>query len=276
MKAIKTFLTQKLIRKKDDLLSLITHSVKHDIVSPIEAQLIINSLSARNMPLNQAMLDKTQTAVIPENSTLEEVLTIYHTHKHSRYPVISESGDIVGVILMKDFIDFMHKQSDFQSIKSIMRPAHFSPDSQPVLSLLQEMQQTHQHMSIVLDEYGQFQGIVTIEDLLEQIVGQIEDEYDTHHPEYIKKVTDTVFEVSGLTPIDQFNQSFNVQLDINEFDTIAGILSKSFGHIPRKGETITLAGLNFHIDHASNTVIKRVTVSHDNSPIEDTETDQSQ
>ncbi|MEC7030895.1 MAG: transporter associated domain-containing protein [Pseudomonadota bacterium] len=276
MKAIKTFLTQKLIRKKDDLLSLITHSVKHDIVSPIEAQLIINSLSARNMPLNQAMLDKTQTAVIPENSTLEEVLAIYHTHKHSRYPVISESGDIVGVILMKDFIDFMHKQSDFQSIKNIMRPAHFSPDSQPVLSLLQEMQQTHQHMSIVLDEYGQFQGIVTIEDLLEQIVGQIEDEYDTHHPEYIKKVTDTVFQVSGLTPIDQFNQSFNVQLDINEFDTIAGILSKSFGHIPRKGETITLAGLNFHIDHASNTVIKRVTVSHDNSPIEDTEMDQSQ
>ncbi len=268
MKAIKRFLARQLIHSKDSLLSLIHHSVKQGIVSSIEARLITNSLSARTMPLSQAMLDKAQTTTIPEDSSLEDVLTIYHTHQHSRYPVVHESGEVVGIILMKDFIAYTQQSSDFQSIKTIMRPAHFAPDTQPVLSLLQEMQQTHQHMSIVLDEYGQFQGVVTIEDLLEQIVGEIEDEHDTHHPEYIRKIEDHQYHVSGLTPIEQFNQYFNVQLDLTEFDTIAGILSQSFGYIPQKGEQITLSGLTISIHSASSTTIKKVTVytSEKNQP----------
>ncbi len=260
MKTVKEFLKSTILRDKESLLSIISYSVRKGIISPIEERLISNCLSARNTPLYQAMIDKAQTATVTENASIKDILAIYHEYKHSRYPVLTESGEVIGIILMKDYIAIMQENHDSKSIKNIMRTAPFAPDTKPVLSLLQEMQQTHQHMSIVLDEYGQFQGIVTIEDLLEQIVGQIEDEHDTQHPEYIRQLNEHEHLISGLTPVEQFNQYFNLQFDINEFDTISGILSKSFGYIPKKGDEITIEGLTFRIHSASATSIKKINI----------------
>ena len=259
---LKITILKTLIHSEGSIMACIKHALDKQLINHTQHQLITKSLSANITPIEQVRIDKAKTITLSQDMSIQEILEIYRSSTHSRYPVLDENGEVIGVILIKDLIPLLNEPSDIQ-LKSIIRPAHFAPETQPVLSLLNEMRNNHQHMSIVLDEYGQFQGIITIEDLLEQIVGDIEDEHDSHHPEYIRKLSSKLYRVSGLTPIEQFNQHFNTQLDITEFDTISGIVSKTLGHIPKQGETLRIEHLILTIHQSSSTTIQKITVKTD-------------
>lgn len=256
-KRLTSFLTRQRIKDKTALLSGLEHAKENHIINNAEYQIIHNSLQARDRSIEQAMLAKAETITVSDQAHLSDILTVYYESKHSRYPVIDDQDNVLGIILMKDLIPFITEPNGF-NLLSALRPAHFAPQSQAILSLLQQMQHTHQHMTIVMDEYGNFSGIITIEDLIEQIVGNIEDEHDMAHPEYIQKISANTFRISGRTPIEQFNQYFQCEFSLKDFDTISGILSQAFGHIPQKGESIQLQGLHFTVHSASPSTIERI------------------
>ena len=147
-------------------------------------------------------------------------------------------------------------------MRSLLRPAVFVPESKRLDKLLQEFKRNRNHMAIVVDEYGGVAGLVTIEDVLEQIVGEIEDEYDIDDESFIKQHSKTQFTIKALTPIEEFNQFFNSKLDITEFDTVGGLVMHAFGHLPKRGEAITIGNFRFKVLHADNRRIRlmRVTV----------------
>lgn len=259
LKRIKHLLKSRNVRTKEDIVSILDHALDCKLIDQFEYKITKQSLSARTTAIHQAMVAKAEAIVLNESIELDEIFKIYTQTKHSRYPVLDNEHQVIGILLIKDLIPLLHNQEAI-NIQSIIRPAHFVTESEPILSLLNEMQRTHKHMSIVLDEYGQFSGIITIEDLLEQIVGNIEDEHDTDHPEYIQKISSNIYRINGRTSIEQFNQFFNTSLPLEEFETISGILSQRFGHIPKQGEVITIDNLKFTIHSASPSAIEKITL----------------
>lgn len=250
-----------LLRSKSDIEHLLAQAQQKNLITQHVQKLIQRLLSVSDITVDQIMTDKAQTITINESCDIKDILSIYKQSKHSRYPIINNEDKIIGLLLVKDLLYQMAKHDSPISLKSITRPAHFATESQSILSLLKELQQQHKHMAIVLDEYAQFTGIVTIENILEQLVGDIEDEHDTEQPNYITQKTSNTYITSGLTPIEQFNQQFDTHIDTTEFDTIAGILSKRFGHIPQPGEQIKIDHLSISILKASPTAIQKIRVT---------------
>jgi magnesium and cobalt transporter len=165
----------------------------------------------------------------------------------------SATNDIIGILLAKDLIKYcLNNEASQFDIGKIMRPAIFVPQSKRLDILLREFRVSHHHMAIVIDEYGHVAGLVTIEDVLEQIVGDIEDEYDTDEEDEIKKQADGSYIVKAATPIDDFNEYFDADLDDQEFDTIGGLVLQGFGHLPKRGETVKIENFRFKVVHSDN------------------------
>ncbi|MBV8801437.1 MAG: CBS domain-containing protein, partial [Gammaproteobacteria bacterium] len=183
---------------------------------------------------------------------LDELLPLVVESGHSRFPII-ESDDIVGILLAKDLLKYSieHKKSAF-SIDDILRPAMFVPQSKRLDILLREFRVSRNHMAIVIDEYGHVSGLVTIEDVLEQIVGDIEDEYDIDEDDEIKKHADGFYIVKATTSIDDFNEYFDTSFSDEEFDTISGLVLQKFGHLPKRGEVIQIENYRFKVLHSDN------------------------
>src|SRR5690554_5617463 len=186
---------------------------------------------------------------------------------HSRFPVLGESpDDVLGVLLAKDLLPLaLNNDLNWSRIREIMRPATFVPESKRLNQLLKEFKENRNHMAIVVDEYGGTAGLITIEDVLEQIVGEIEDEHDFDEETHIKARGDGTFAVKAVTPVDDFNEFFGTGLDEEEFDTIGGLVLKEFGHLPRRGETVEFGGLQFTIANADNRVIRLLQVTRSES-----------
>lgn len=261
---LKKLLTQFIIKDESSFQACTHLALKKHVINNAQYHLINKTVESNKTPIIQAMTDKAKTITIQHSMSIDEVLSIYKESTHSRYPVINSDEEIAGVLLMKDLLSMLNENKDI-TLQSIIRPAHFVTETQSVLSLLNDMRSNHQHMSIVLDEYGLFQGIITIEDVLEQIVGNIEDEHDSFHPEYIISLSDNKYRAHGITPIEQFNQFFNTQVDMTEFDTISGIISKTLGHIPQKGETIQLENLTLEVHQANSTTIQKINITQHSS-----------
>jgi magnesium and cobalt transporter len=201
--------------------------------------------------------------VVKEDATLEELLPQIIESAHSRFPVIGENTDeVLGILLAKDLLPRLLK-SDTEpfAVSELMRPCFVVPESKRLNVLLREFRQNRNHMAIVIDEYGGVAGLITIEDVLEEIVGEIEDETDTDEDEFIRKITDTEFFVKALTPIEDFNEYFETQLSDEEFDTIGGLVIQAFGHMPARGETTTFEGFRFKVIHADQRKIQSLRVS---------------
>lgn len=260
-KKFRTKLLTKLTRKRSDIQHIIESVKTRQIISRSETKIILQTLRAHATTVEQVMTDKAHTIAVKDSDNVDHIFKIYQQHKHSRYPVNDKDGNIIGMILIKDLLTHVKENPNDYLLSSIIRPAYFTTESQSILTLLTELQQQHKHMAIVLDEYAQFTGIATIENILEQLVGQIEDEHDAEHPEYILEKGPNTHIVNGATPIEQFNQTFQSNIDATEFDTIAGILSKQFGHIPKPGEKIEIDGLSFIIIKATPAVIQRIEVT---------------
>ncbi|MGP9801768.1 HlyC/CorC family transporter [Rheinheimera sp. NSM] len=220
-----------------------------DTKSMLQGVLDVSSMRARDI-----MVPRSQMATIDIDDSVADMLPILMENNHSRYPVVNEDKDhIEGILLVKDLLQYAldPNVSDWH-LRDLLRPAVIIPESKRVDALLKEFRQKRYHMAIVVDEYGGVSGLVTIEDILEQIVGEIEDEHDDEEENDIKKMASRVFQVSALTPLDEFNESFNTRFDEEDADTIGGIVLHAFGHMPAKGESIELEGLTFKVSKANS------------------------
>ncbi|NOY71692.1 MAG: CBS domain-containing protein, partial [Gammaproteobacteria bacterium] len=185
---------------------------------------------------------------------------------HSRFPVIGDRRDDVnGILLAKDLLVYMGGNHDDFNIRDLLRPAVFIPESKRLNVLLKEFRANRNHMAIVVDEYSGVSGVVTIEDVLEQIVGDIEDEHDIDEGISIKDHGKGQFTVEALTPLDEFNEYFKVDLSDAEFDTIGGVVVSQFGHLPQTGEQVSFEAFEFKVLHADSRRVKLLQVLYKKS-----------
>tara|TARA_B100001094_G_scaffold285282_1_gene299337 strand:+ start:6432 stop:7280 length:849 start_codon:yes stop_codon:yes gene_type:complete len=234
-----------------ELEAVIKKAKKRDVITEDTKEMIQGVLDVTTLKVRDVMIPRSQIVAIQKNLTLPEIIQkVVHT-THSRFPVIHDDKDhIEGILLAKDLLkhSFNHPELDFE-LRDIIRPAVVVPESKRVDVLLKEFRSKRYHMAIVVDEYGGVSGLITIEDILEEIVGDIEDEYDLapEQKNYIKKVSKNQFHIDALTPIEEFNTLLNTQLSDEEFDTIGGLVAHAFGHLPQTGESITLEKLVFTV-----------------------------
>lgn len=245
-------LTTLLIREPKDrkqLIEVLRDAEERDILSAEMLSMLESVVLVAEMQVREVMVPKSQMVVIEHDSPFKEIIPLVIESGHSRFPVVNETKDnVIGILLAKDLLKYCFENTETNfDIKSILRPAVFVPQSKRLDILLKEFRINRNHMAIVLDEYGYLGGLVTIENVLEQIVGDIEDEYDIDEEEDIKKMGENIFMVKAATPIDEFNEYFATEYNDNEFDTIGGLVIKAFGYFPKKGEVIKIEKYQFKV-----------------------------
>ena len=240
---------------KEELLERIRQAEEDQILDREALDTIEGALQMSHMQVRDIMVPRPQMAVVKADQSTQEFMQTITETSHSRFPVIGESPDeVLGILLAKDLLPLAFaKQMDNFDLNAMLRKPIFVPESKRLSILLNEFRTNRYHMAIVLDEYGGVAGLVTIEDVLEQIVGEIEDETDAEEDDgNIRPFADKGFLVKALTTIDDFNAHFGTYYDETEFDTIGGIITQQFGHLPAKDESIQVGELNFHILAADN------------------------
>lgn len=245
------------------LLELIRNAEQDKVLDADALSIIEGALQVSSMQVRDIMIPRTQVVTVPADLALQEISELITKASHSRFPVIGENIDnIVGILLAKDLLPAMLNASNARfDIKDVVRPATFVPESKRLNVLLKEFRETRQHMAIVIDEYGSVGGVVTIEDVLEQIVGEIEDEHDVDDDSYIKKFDEHHHIVKALTPIDEFNEYFGTQFSDQESATIGGLVLQRFGHIPERDETARIGPFTVTVLNADSRQIKLLKIS---------------
>jgi len=211
----------------------------HEALTMMEGVLQVSDMHVRDI-----MVPRVQMIVVHNNLDPEKLLSVVVEHGHSRFPVIGNGmDDILGILMAKDLLYYFAGQDQTKfNIKDIMRPAVFVPESKRLNVLLREFRSSRNHMAIVVDEYSRVSGLVTIEDVIEEIVGDIEDEFDVDKEAHIKPYGRNRHTVNALTPIHEFNDYFKISLSDDEYDTIGGLILNAFGHVPRRGELLEFEG----------------------------------
>jgi magnesium and cobalt transporter len=212
--------------------------------------------------VRDVMVPRSQMVVVHRDDAPEQILPVVIESGHSRFPVVGEDRDeVTGILLAKDLLRYfaLEERSQFD-IRECLRPAVFIPESKRLNVLLKEFRVSHNHMAIVVDEYGGVSGLLTIEDVLEQIVGDIGDEYDIDEGEGIRKDAERTFTVPALTRIEDFNSTFGTRFSDEEFDTIGGLVLHELGRMPRRGEAIEIGGLELKVLRADRRRIETLRV----------------
>ncbi|GMQ89632.1 MAG: HlyC/CorC family transporter [Gammaproteobacteria bacterium] len=211
-------------------------------------------LQVAEMQVRDIMIPRSQMVVVSRDDSPDELVPVAIQSGHSRFPVVGDSRDeVVGVLLAKDLLRYSSKNEQEKfSVREILRPPVFVPESKRLNVLLKEFRASRNHLAIVVDEYGGVAGMVTIEDVLEQIVGEIEDEHDIDEDTYIRKFSDINFTVKALTSIEDFNEYFETDFSGDEFDTIGGLVTDKFGRLPKRGETMLIENMSFQVVNADN------------------------
>lgn len=250
-------------KDREQLISVLRDAEERDILSPDMLSMIESVMQVSEMQVRDIMVPKSQMIFIDEDSKLDDILPIVIDSGHSRFPVMSESNqDVIGILLAKDLLKshFQKAETTFD-IHSILRPPKFVPQSKRLDILLREFRVNRNHMAIVIDEYGHVSGLITIEDVLEQIVGDIEDEYDIDESNEIKKHAEGSYTVKATLPIEEFNEYFKTNYSDEEFDTIGGLVLQAFGYLPKRGEVIKVGNYKFKVLHSDNRRIYLLEVS---------------
>jgi len=245
------------------LLELIRNAEQDKVLDADALSIIEGALQVSSMQVRDIMIPRTQVVTVPSDLGLNEIIELITKASHSRFPVIGETIDnVVGILLAKDLLAAMLNQNNTRfDIKDVVRPATFVPESKRLNVLLKEFRETRQHMAIVIDEYGNVGGVVTIEDVLEQIVGEIEDEHDVDDDSFIKKFDEHNHIVKALTPIDEFNEYFSTDFNEQESATIGGLVLQRFRHIPERDETTRIGNFTITILNADSRQIKLLKVT---------------
>lgn len=251
-------------KNQAELAELLQAASQRQVIDIESLHMIEGVLKVSRMQARDIMVPRSQMIVVTLNQTLAEIIPIINDSGHSRFPIISDNRDeVVGILLAKDLLNYAF-QADTQqnfNIKEILRPAVFVPEAKRLNILLKEFRLNRNHMAVVVDEYGGIAGLVTIEDVLEEIVGNIEDEHDIAEEQLISQVADHQYLVDALTPIEEFNEFFNSTFSDSEFDTIGGLVMQSFGRLPTDDESITLDNFYFKVLKADNRRIHKLEVS---------------
>ena len=239
-------------RTQEDLEDVLMVATENEVIDESARSIIEGAMQVSKMQTRDIMIPRSQMTVIKADQTLEEVLPQIIRSAHSRYPVVGDNpDDILGILLAKDLLPQIlnEDRSNFE-ICSLLRPTVMVPESKRLNILLTEFREKRNHMAIVIDEYGGVAGLVTIEDVLEEIVGDIEDETDAEEDMYIRKISEDDFFIKALTPIEDFNEHFTTDFSDEEFDTIGGLVIQAFGHMPARNEVTTINNFEFKVINA--------------------------
>lgn len=240
-------------KDREQLVELLRDAQRRNLLDAEALGMIESVLQVGEMQVRDIMIPRAQMAVVNRDVTPDVVLPMIIESGHSRFPVISDNRDeVVGILLAKDLLRYRFDADASFDIKDVMRPTVFIPESKRLNVLLKEFRASRNHLAIVVDEYGGVAGMVTIEDVLEQIVGEIEDEHDIDEDTFIRKRSETSYVLKALTPIEDFNDYFGAHFSDEEFDTIGGRVTQAFGHMPKRGEGVTLGNFEFKVLRADN------------------------
>ena len=237
----------------DEIVAMLRHAESESIIDSGVLQIMEGALKVADLQAREIMVPKTQMTVIESDFSLEQILQVVIQSQHSRFPVIGESSDdIEGILLAKELLPLVLSGKESFDLKSLLRPATIIPESKRLNVLLQEFREQRYHMAIIVDEYSGVSGLLTIEDVLEEIVGEIEDETDEHEPEQILQMAENCYSVEAITTIDDFNEFFDVGIPDDDCDTIGGLVINAFGHLPNIGEKIQIDNFDFKVLNCDN------------------------
>ncbi len=237
----------------EDLLEILREAREKRLLDTDALSMIEGVLQVSQMRVRDIMIPRIQMVVLPRDAELETIMPLVTEFGHSRYPVIDgDRSKVVGILLAKDLLTKVLENRTL-TVEEIMRPAVIVPESKRLNVLLKELRTNGNHMAVVVDEYGQAAGLVTIEDVLEQIVGDIEDEHDDHEDEgYIFQRSANEFMIKALIPMDEFDEHFGTALATDEYDTIGGFIVSQLEHMPTKGESLVVDNLRFEVIRADS------------------------
>lgn len=265
----------------EDMVAIVDAASENEVIDNDAKRIIEGALEVSEMHARDIMVPRTQMTFLKAGDTLEENLQKIIESAHSRYPVIGENIDeVLGILLAKDLLPLIFEKDALQPsqnteansrdnsnsgqdskdnggnsqhyINDLLRPAVFVPESKRLNILLRQFREDRNHMALVIDEYGTLAGLVTIEDVLEEIVGEIEDEHDAEEHAQIRRLSNSNYMIKALTPINEFNEFFATDFSDDEFDTIGGLVINQFGRLPKRNEKASLSGFTFHVTHADN------------------------
>lgn len=238
---------------QEDLLEILRESEEKHLLDSDSLSMIEGVMQVSELRVRDIMIPRSQMIVVPREAELDTIFPLVIEFAHSRFPVIEEDrSKVVGILLAKDLLPHALKDKTIK-VEDIMRPVSVVPESKRLNVLLKEFRTERNHMAIVVDEYGNAAGLVTIEDVLEQIVGKIEDEHDDDETrDYISQRSEREFIVSALTPISEFNEYFSSDLEDSDCDTVGGLILQRLEHFPKKGEKVEIEDFNFEVLRADN------------------------
>ncbi len=245
-----------LLREPEDreqLITLLRSAHDHNLLDADGLAMIEGVMQVAEMQARDIMVPRAQMDVIDVNEPPDRFIPLVIETAHSRFPVIGEGkDDVIGILLAKDLLRYYAGEEEF-NVREMLRPAVFIPESKPLNVLLKEFRKNRNHIAIVVDEYGGVAGLITIEDVLEQIVGDIEDEYDFDEAEdNIVQEKRGIYRVKALTEIADFNAAFSTAFSDEEFDTVGGLVLKRFGRVPKRGEQLLIDQWNFRVLRADS------------------------
>ena len=254
-KTSETSLLKKFVRlfspsptNSDEVADMLRSAENESIIDADALQIMEGALKVSDLQAREIMIPRSQMKFIEADLSLEEILKIVIQSQHSRFPVVGESSDdIQGILLAKELLPLVLSGKESFNLKSLLRPATVIPESKRINVLLQEFREQRYHMAIVIDEYGGVSGLLTIEDVLEEIVGEIEDETDEHGPEQIRKIDANCYTVDAITEIADFNEYFDAGLPDDEFDTIAGLIIHALGRLPAIADKVAINDFHFTV-----------------------------
>src|SRR5690349_15530878 len=235
-------------KSRDDIAEFLAGFLERGVIGDDEFAMLEGVLKVADTQVRDIMVPRSHMVVVAKDQTPEEVLKVISESNHSRFPVIGDDKDeIIGIVLAKDLLKhFIANQTPFD-LQAFLRPPVFIPESKRLNTLLTEFREGRNHMAIVVDEYGGVSGLATIEDVLEQIVGDIDDELDPEEASSIQPQDGGKYAVAALTRIDEFNDFFNTELSDADYDTVGGLVMHELGRLPRRGEQLDFAGLRFKV-----------------------------
>lgn len=240
---------------------MLRDAADRQLIDPETLNIIFGALKQTQMRARDIMIPRTQLVCVEAGAKLADVLPGILESRHSRFPVVGEElDDVKGILHAKDLLpQLLSGAAQDLDLQDLIRPARVVPESQPLNLLLREFRSTRRHMALVVDEYGHITGAVTIEDVLEQIVGDIEDEHDTDEEDHIKQLDSSSYTLKATTTIEDFNEFFDCHIEEEEFDTIGGVVLKKFGHLPERDEVARVNDFEFTVLNSDS---RRITLLH--------------
>lgn len=241
-------------KDQEQLIELIRSASERHILDAEALAIVEGALSVSQMQARDIMIPRSQVVMVSRDAPAAETLKLVTETAHSRFPVIDDDrDDVIGILLAKDLLTAVVNAGEFDfDLRELLRPAVFIPESKRLNVLLREFRARRNHMAIVVDEYGGVAGMVTIENVLEQIVGEIEDEHDIDDDAPILQRDKNTYTIKALTPVEDFNEFFEVEWSDDDFDTVGGHVVNQFGHLPGRNEQITIDRFEFTILRADN------------------------